>query len=60
MTQVSSKFNMASLIVATGEDAGVSSKLDRYPLLGGREANRDIHPMDATVVQERVTGRRSL
>jgi hypothetical protein len=32
---------MPSLIITTGQNAAVSYKLDRHPLVGGREANRD-------------------
>src|SRR5215208_4807703 len=40
---------MPSLIITTGRNTGVSFKLDRHPLVGGREANRDIQLMDPKV-----------
>ena len=40
---------MASLIITTGQNAGVAFKLYRHPLVGGREANRDIQIMDPKV-----------
>jgi pSer/pThr/pTyr-binding forkhead associated (FHA) protein len=40
---------MPSLIITTGQKAGVSFKLDGHPLVGGREANRDIQLMDPKV-----------
>jgi hypothetical protein len=40
---------MASLIITTGENAGVTFKLDQHLLIGGREANRDIQLLDPKV-----------
>ena len=45
---------MASLIITTGENAGDTFKLDRHPLVGGRETNRDIQILDPKVSRRHV------